>query len=298
MIGREDRRDDRDLQRVAERLQRGLRCGRASVYQCVEKPPQSVPLFGLVEAEHDEHDDRREQEREHDAPRGTSGSAAGARSSAAHSASSPTRDRYANTPSRMKSISSTDIAEPSGQLLPLPNWSYTVLPNIWVFTPPSSSGVTKSPTAGMNTRSTPAMRPGRDGGQDHPPERRRLAVAEVVARLHERLVHALDRRVQRQDHERQEAVGEAEDHREVRVEELVVVAEAERSEQRVQQPVALQDHQPAVGADQVAREERDDHEHEVHVAEPSAEAGDPIREREAEQHARDRRRPARTRSIG
>src|SRR5437667_2648769 len=113
----------------------------------------------LVEAEHHEYDDRCEQEREHEG----NVELELARSEVAlraHNDSSPTRHRYTNTPARMNTIRSTDIAEPNGQLLPLLNWSYTVLPNIWVRTPPSSCGVTKSPTAGMNTCRMPAMSPG------------------------------------------------------------------------------------------------------------------------------------------
>ena len=103
-----------------------------------------------------------------------------------------------------------------------------VLPIICVFTPPSSCGRDEVADRGDEHEQHAGDEPGRDGRDDHAEERRRLAVAEVVARLDQRLVHAFDRRVQRQDHERQEAVGEAEDHREVRVEERVVVAEADR----------------------------------------------------------------------
>ncbi len=85
-----------------------------SWYQCVVKPVKSVRAARLVEAEHDEHDDREEEERE-DENRVQLEIAGAQRALRAHSASSPTRRRYTKTPSRMNTISSTDMAEPSGQ---------------------------------------------------------------------------------------------------------------------------------------------------------------------------------------
>ena len=93
--------------------------------------------------------------------------------------------------------------------------------------------------------------------------------AEVVGRLDEPEVHALERRVQRQDHERQESVDQAEDDRPVGVGELMVASETERAEHRVGQAVVVEDELPRVHADEVARPERQDHEPEEQVLPPS-----------------------------
>ena len=60
---RDERRDDRDLKRVRERVAHVVVVQQLRVPVGREARPR-VPLRGLVEAEHDEHDDRREQERE------------------------------------------------------------------------------------------------------------------------------------------------------------------------------------------------------------------------------------------
>src|SRR3546814_3881313 len=58
----------------------------------------------------------------------------------------------------------TATAEESGQSRLLKNSLHSVLPIIRVSDPPSRSGMTNSPTAGMKTRKQPAMMPGSDSG--------------------------------------------------------------------------------------------------------------------------------------
>src|SRR5207237_8705428 len=57
----------------------------------------------------------------------------------------------------------------------------------------------------------------------------------------------------------------------------------------LEQTVAMQDELPSVHAEQVAREERNDDQYEAHVAIATGKTRDPIRDREAEEHARNRR---------
>ena len=121
-----------------------------SLYQRVEKPVQCVPLLRVVEAEHDEHDDRREQEEEHDdrvqlevaraAARFSSGAApCGRRCSQRVLADVGGGRRY--TPIRMKRHQAAPTwPSRAASSRRSPNWSAIVLPNICVFTPPSSCG--------------------------------------------------------------------------------------------------------------------------------------------------------------
>src|SRR3546814_17377834 len=62
------------------------------------------------------------------------------------------------------SSSSTATAEDSGQSRLLKNSLHSVLPIISVSEPPSRSGMTNSPIAGMKTRKQPAILPGSDSG--------------------------------------------------------------------------------------------------------------------------------------
>ena len=76
------------------------------------------------------------------------------------------------------------------------------------------------------------------------------AAVEVVARLQQAVVDPLQRGVERQDHERQEVVGDACHHRERRVEQAAVLAQDPDRLQRV-------DHEPGVGQDRLPRERAD-----------------------------------------
>ncbi len=62
------------------------------------------------------------------------------------------------------SSSSTATADETGQSRLLKNSFQSVLPIMSVSEPPSRSGITNSPTAGMKTRKQPAMTPGSDRG--------------------------------------------------------------------------------------------------------------------------------------
>ena len=68
----------------------------------------------------------------------------------------------------MGSTSTTSItiatAEATGQSRFEKNSFHSTEPIISVFGPPSSAGITNSPTAGMKTSSAPAMIPGSDSG--------------------------------------------------------------------------------------------------------------------------------------
>ena len=63
------------------------------------------------------------------------------------------------------SSSTTATADATGQSRLLKNSLHMVLPIISVPEPPSRSGMTNSPVAGMKTRKQPAMTPGSDSGK-------------------------------------------------------------------------------------------------------------------------------------
>ena len=64
----------------------------------------------------------------------------------------------------ISSTITTATAEAIGQSLLLKNSSHSTRPIISVSGPPSSSGITNSPTQGMNTSIEPAMMPAFDSG--------------------------------------------------------------------------------------------------------------------------------------
>ena len=75
----------------------------------------------------------------------------------------------------------------------------------------------KSPSVSENVKIEPATTPGQRERQHHAAQRAPVARAEVAGRLEERVGDALQRRVHRDDHERQPDVGEHQPHRRVRV---------------------------------------------------------------------------------
>ena len=105
----------------------------------------------------------------------------------------------------------TATAEASGQSRLAKNSFHSVLPIISVSEPPSRSGMTNSPTAGMKTRKQPAMTPGSDSGKVIFQKALDRRAAEILRRLEQRLVHLLQRRIERQDHERQVGIDDADD---------------------------------------------------------------------------------------
>ena len=128
-------------------------------------------------------------------------------------------------------------------------------------------------------------------------ERRRALRAEIARGLDQRAGHALERCVDRQDHEGQPDVGERDRHRELREADLHV--QPELGQQGVQDAAVVEDQAHAVEAHDQAREQRhgDQHEHEA----PGAGRGDArevIGEREGQRDVddrRDRREPERAR---
>ena len=84
---------------------------------------------------------------------------------------------------------------------------------MYVSGPPSSWALTKSPTAGRKTSTAPASTPWKVAGNVTCRNVFQRRAVEVLARLDQRRVHAVERRVDRQDHEGQVAVDEPADHR-------------------------------------------------------------------------------------
>ena len=86
--------------------------------------------------------------------------------------------------------------------------------------PPISWALTKSPMAGRKTRTQPAAAPcgWRQGDEEEGPQR---PAVQVAAGLDQRDVHALQRRVQRNDHEDDEPVDESGDHPEAGLQDVV-----------------------------------------------------------------------------
>ena len=85
------------------------------------------------------------------------------------------------------------------------------LPIIWLSGPPRRSEIRKVPSAGMKVRMTPETMPGSARGTDRE-QRPPLAGAEVEARLEVGAVEPLQRRVERQHHEGQVDVDQADHH--------------------------------------------------------------------------------------
>ena len=78
--------------------------------------------------------------------------------------------------------------------------------------------MTYSPISGMNTRMLPVIRPGRGDRQRDLAERRQAAGTEVLGCLDQRAIHPFQRHVDREHHQRQVAVDDAEEDRAWRAE--------------------------------------------------------------------------------
>ncbi len=128
--------------------------------------------------------------------------------------------------------------------------------------------------------------------QRHAGEHVAPAAVEVVASLQQPRVDPLQARVERQDHEGQEVVGDAHHDRHGRVEQApVLTQDADRLERVHHEAVVLEDRLPRQRADQVGDEERHDHRQQQRVAPLAAAEGDHVRERVADQQREDRRQP-------
>ncbi len=67
----------------------------------------------------------------------------------------------------------------------------------------------------MKVMSTPEAMPGAGKWRDDGDDRAQMPSAQIEARLHQRTIHTVQRRIERQHHERQVDVNEAEDHGEI-----------------------------------------------------------------------------------
>ena len=124
-----------------------------------------------------------------------------------------------------------------------------------------------------------------DQRQDHPPERRQPAPAEIRRRLEEGVRDPLQARVDRQDHVRKPEIRE--DHPEAD-HPLAQPGSPEphRREEPVEDPVLGQDQSPRIGLDEVTRPERHHDRHDHQAADPRRrDAGHVIGDREGEDHA-------------
>ena len=120
-----------------------------------------------------------------------------------------------STSSRM-----TATADATGQSRLLKNSFHSVLPIISVSEPPSRSGMTNSPTAGMKTSRQPAKTPGSDSGNVICQKARHGRRAEILRRLDQRRIDFFEARIERQDHERQIGIDDADVDRRRRVHDL------------------------------------------------------------------------------
>ena len=131
--------------------------------------------------------------------------------------------------------------------------------------------------------------PGHRQRQRHVEERLPAARVQVACRPDERRIEPVDRDVQRQDRERQEAVGHPEHDREVGVEQDDRLGrEPDRLEDRVHDAVVAQHDHPGVGPDEVAGPERQHHEDQEQTLVAPAVAADPVGQRVADQQRQDR----------
>ncbi len=175
------------------------------------------------------------------------GAAAGRRAAAAAPAAPATRPRPRTA---------------TGQSLLVKNSSHSVWPIIIEPEPARRSGITNSPTIGMKQSSAPAPTPGNDSGnvtsQNALPRRR----AEIACGFQQRGIHPGERRIERQDHERQIGIDDADIHRGVgREPHHRRRDQMQREQNLVQQAVMLQDVDPGIDADQERGPERHDHQH-------------------------------------
>ena len=134
---------------------------------------------------------------------------------------------------------------------------HIVRPIISVSEPPSRSGMTNSPIAGMKTSREPAMMPGSASGTVIVANARRAAGAEIARGFEKRRIAPLQRIVDRQDHERQIGVDDAEHDGAVACEKIERRRdEAQRVKRMLQRAVVLDERGERIDADQKARPER------------------------------------------
>ncbi len=133
--------------------------------------------------------------------------------------------------------------------------------------------------------------------QDHAAQRPAAVAAEIARRLDVGVGDPLERRVDRQDHERQPDVGEDEPDGDVRVAD-VRGRQPELLQRPVEDAVVVEDQPPRVDAREVARPERQQHEHEERRADARRrEPRHEVRERERDDRVGDRHRGGDRRSC-
>ena len=164
------------------------------------------------------------------------------------------------------------MADATGQSLLAKNSIHKVWPIIIVSEPPSRSGMTNSPTIGMKHSSAPAATPGSDSGSVTVQNAFQRRAAEIGRGFEQGRIDLLQRRVERQHHERQVRIDEADiDRRVGREPRDRRVDDAERHQHAVEQTVVLQDGDPGIDADQERGPERQDHQQARET--PAARAG-------------------------
>ena len=150
----------------------------------------------------------------------------------------------------------------------------------------------KSPAAGMNVSSVPAMTPGARERQRHAQEGLRAGRVQVLGRLDQPLVDLLQCHVERERHEGQEVVGDARDHRGRGGEQPPVVGhEPERLHDADDESVVREDVLPGQRPDQVRDEERGDDEEQEQVLPAPAAERDPVGQRVRDEEREDRGDP-------
>ena len=127
--------------------------------------------------------------------------------------------------------------------------------------------------------------------QRDPEEGRDPAGAEVVRRLEQAAVHVLQHREHRQRHERDPAVEQHQRDREVGVDQprhrLALRLERDVLDERVHDPVVVEDDLPGDDPQQVAREERRQQEQQQRVAVPAGHEREEVRQRIGGDRGRD-----------
>src|SRR5262249_25345758 len=122
------------------------------------RPDRHQP--GSIEGTDDQRGDRAIEEQVAEAEHGPRQEGAGGQAGSAE-----TKRRISAIGSARSASIATATAEAAGQSWFSKNSSQSTLPIISVSGPPSSSGITNSPTAGMNTSREPAAIPGEESGK-------------------------------------------------------------------------------------------------------------------------------------
>ena len=191
---------------------------------------------------------------------------------------------------RIMAISSTDMAEPWAQFWAAWNWLATIAPTMLPVGPAEHRGG----DVVARQRDEHEEQPGHDARhgqrQRHLDERAQPAGAEVLAGLPQRRIEPVERHEQREDHERQVVVDDAELHGLAGVEEADRrVAQADRLHPVRQEAVGAEHDAPRDRADQEARPERHDDEAEQHAPPPRRHLHrQPVGEREGDHEAQRR----------